>query len=421
LSPLVRVYVNERAVEVPAGAPALTAVATLDGELGTAVTDGRAYLTDGRGIRLAADVPVAAGAIVRVIRSARSQPTPGTMPTLTRDLIARLPKPELHVHLDGSLRPTTMLELAADAGVTLPATDPERLNRLMVVEDARNLEDYLRRFEITIALLQTEAAIERVAYEMVADAARENVRYLEVRYCPVLSQARGLSLDAVTEAELRGLARGEREFGVIARLIHCSLRQLAPEVSERIARHSVAWRERGVVGFDIAGGEAGWPAAPHHRAFDIAAEGGLGITVHAGEGAGADSVVEAVHRCRANRLGHGTRLHEDPALQDYVRDRRILVEINITSNVQTHAVAGPEQHPVRRYADADLAVSLSSDNWLMSGTTVTDEYWLAHRTLGFTRTEIDRMILDGMAAAFLPWPERKALLERTRAELAAIA
>ena len=343
------------------------------------------------------------------------------MPILTRDLIARLPKPELHVHLDGSLRPATMLDLAADAGVTLPATDAERLHRLMVVEDARNLEDYLRRFEITIALLQTEAALERVAYEMVGDAAQQNVRYLEVRYCPVLSQAGGLSLDAVTEAELRGLARGAQEFGVIARLIHCSLRQLSPEVSERIALHSVAWRDRGVVGFDIAGGEAGWPAAPHHRAFDIAAEGGLGITVHAGEGAGADSVVEAVHRCRANRLGHGTRLYEDPALQDYVRDRRILVEINITSNVQTHAVAGAEQHPVRRYADADLAVSLSSDNWLMSGTTVTDEYWLAHRALGFTRTEIDRMILDGMAAAFLPWPERKALLERTRAELAAIA
>jgi adenosine deaminase len=339
---------------------------------------------------------------------------------LTREAIAQLPKAELHVHLDGSLRPATMLELAAGAGVALPAADTEVLHRLMVVEDARNLEDYLRRFEITIALLQTEAAIERVAYEMVADAARENVRYLEVRYCPVLSQRGGLRLEAVTDAELRGLARGEAEFGVVARAIHCSLRQLPPEISEEIARHSVAWRDRGVVGFDIAGGEAGWPAGPHRRAFEIAAEGGLGITVHAGEAAGADSVAEAVHRCRANRLGHGTRLYEDPALQDYVRDRRILVEINITSNIQTHAVERAEEHPVRRYADAGVAVSLSSDNWLMSGTTLTDEYWLAHRALGFSRTEIDRMILDGMAAGFLPWPERRVLLERTRAELAAL-
>jgi adenosine deaminase len=339
---------------------------------------------------------------------------------LTRELIARLPKSELHVHLDGSLRPATMLDLAASAGVRLAADDAETLNRLMVVEDARNLEDYLRRFEITIALLQSEAAIERVAYEMVADAAGQNIRYLEVRYCPVLSQRGGLSLEAVTEAELTGLARGEAEFGVVARAIHCSLRQLPPEVSEEIAHHAVAWRDRGVVGFDIAGGEAGWPAGPHRQSFEIAAEGGLGITVHAGEAAGPESVAEAVHRCRANRLGHGTRLYQDRALQDYVRDRRILVEINITSNIQTHAVAAAEQHPVRRYADAGLAVSLSSDNWLMSGTTVTDEYWLAHRALGFTRAEIDRMILDGVAAAFLPWPERRALLDRTRAELAAI-
>lgn len=339
---------------------------------------------------------------------------------LTRELIQRLPKVELHVHLDGSLRPATMLELAAQQGVRLPADDADRLRRLMVVEDARNLEDYLRRFEITIALLQTEAAIERVAYEVVADAARQNIRYLEVRYCPTLSRRGGLSLEAVTEAELRGFRRGEAEFDVIVRGIHCSLRQLPPEISEEIALNAVASRDRGLVGFDIAGAEAGRPAGAHARAFEIAAEGGLGITVHAGEAAGADSVAEAIYRCRANRLGHGTRLYEDPALEEYVRDRRILVEINITSNVQTHAVASAERHPVRRYADAGLAVSLSSDNWLMSGTTITEEYWLGHRALGFTRAEIDRMILDGMAAAFLPWPERRALLERTRAELAAI-
>jgi adenosine deaminase len=313
-----------------------------------------------------------------------------------------------------------MLDLAGQQGVRLPADDADELYRQMVVEDARNLEDYLRRFEITIALLQTEAAIERVAYEIVADAARHNIRYLEVRYCPTLSRRGGLSLEAVTEAELRGLKRGEAEFGVIARAIHCCLRQLPVEVSEEIAVHAVAWRERGIVGFDIAGGEAGRPAGGHARAFEIAAEGGLGITVHAGEAAGADSVAEAIYRCRANRLGHGTRLYEDPALEEYVRDRRILVEINITSNIQTHAVASAERHPVRRYADAGLAVSLSSDNWLMSGTNITEEYWIAHRALRFTREEIDRMILDGMAAAFLPWPERRVLLERTRAELAAI-
>jgi adenosine deaminase len=413
-----RVYVNERAVDVPAGSSAGAAVHAADAELAAAVTGGQAYLTDGRGIRIEPDEPLSAGAILRVVRPARPSATGRAV--LSRELLARLPKTELHVHLDGSLRPATMIELAARAGVALPASDPEPLRRAMLVQDARDLEDYLRRFEITVALLQTEDAIERAAYEMVADAARENIRYLEVRYCPVLSRGGGLPLPAVTAAELRGLARGEAEFGVVARAIHCALRHLPPATSEEIARDAVAARDRGVVGFDLAGGEATRPATPHLRAFEIAAEGGLGITVHAGEAAGAPSVAEAVYRCRANRLGHGTRLWEHRALQDYVRDRRILVEVNLTSNLQTRVVARPEEHPIRRYADAGLAVSLSSDNWLMSGTTVTDEYWLAHRALGFTRREIDQMILDGMAAAFLPWPERRALLERMRAELAGL-
>jgi adenosine deaminase len=420
MTDVIRVFVNERAIDVPAGAAAGKAVELLDADLGAAVKQGEAYVTDGRGIRLPAESTLAAGAILRVVRPAGHRPSGEAGKVLTRELISRLPKVELHVHLDGSLRPATMLELAAQQGVRLPADDQDRLYRAMVVADARNLEDYLRRFEITIELLQTAPAIERVAYEMVADAARQNIRYLEVRYCPTLSQRGGLSLEAVTEAELRGLKRGEAEFGVVARVIHCSLRQLSPELSEDIAKHAVEWRDRGVVGFDIAGGEAGRPAGGHARAFEIAAEGGLGITVHAGEAAGAASVAEAVYRCRANRLGHGTRLYEDPALEEYVRDRRILVEINITSNIQTHAVPSAERHPVRHYVDSGLAVSLSSDNWLMSGTNITEETWLAHRALAFTREEIDRMILDGIAAAFLPWPERRTLLERTRAELANI-
>jgi adenosine deaminase len=339
---------------------------------------------------------------------------------ITRELLARLPKPELHVHLDGSLRPSTMLELARAAGVTLPASEPEALRRFMVVRDARNLDDYLRRFDTTVALLQTAEALERVAYEMVADAAADGVRYIEVRYCPVLSCAGGLSLGEVLEAQLRGLARGEREFGVVARAVACSLRQFDPAVSIEIAQGAVALRGRGVVGFDLAGPEAGHPPAVHRTAFEVAARGGLGVTIHAGEAAGAESVWEAVYLCRADRLGHGARLHEDAALQDYVRDRRILVETNITSNLQTRVVDRPEHHPVRRYVDAGLAVTLSSDNWLISGVSLTDEYWLAHRALGFDRAEIDRMLLDGFAAAFLPWPERVALLERARAELAEI-
>ena len=339
---------------------------------------------------------------------------------LTPELLRRLPKAELHVHLDGSLRPGTMVDLARAARVELPTRDVDGLRRHMLVDDAADLDGYLRRFDITIALLQTPESIERVAYEMVEDAARDHLRLLEVRYCPELSTRDGLSVDEAIGAEWRGLARGERDFGVRTGIINCSLRHFDPAVSLRLAERSVANRSRGVVGFDLAGGEHGRPPGAHRAAFDAAMAGGLGITVHAGEAAGAASVADAVQTCHANRLGHGTRLGEDPVLQDYVRDRRILVETNLSSNLQTRAVPRIADHPVRRYFDAGLNVTLCTDSWLMSGTTLSREYWLAHTELGFTREEIDRMILNGFASSFLPWPDRRALLTEVSAELEAI-
>jgi adenosine deaminase len=339
---------------------------------------------------------------------------------LTPELIARLPKAELHTHLDSSLRPETMIELARDVRFQLPTRDPSELRRFMRVDDAANLEDYLERFEYTIPLLQSAEAIERVSYEMVEDAGRDRIRYLEVRYCPWLSRRQGLSMERALEAELAGLARGERDFGVVTRVINCSLRHYDPAVSLEIARLSVAYRDQGVVAFDLAGGEAGRPAGAHRAAFDVAAEGKLGITVHAGEAAGAESIADALHHCHADRIGHGTRLYEDPTLQAYVRDRRILLEINITSNVQTHAVPAASAHPVRAYFDQGLAVTLCTDGWLMCGVTLSDEYWLAHTVLGFNREEIDQMILTGFEGSFLPWPERGSLVARVRRELEAV-
>lgn len=339
---------------------------------------------------------------------------------LTRDTVARLPKVELHVHLDGSLRPQTMLDLAREAGIALPTEDPEALRRFMHVQDAHDLEEYLRRFDYTIGLLQTPEAIERVAYEMVADAAADNVRYLEVRYCPWLSTRGGLALEEIITAEAAGLARGAAEFGVRTGIINCSLRHYDPAQSVAIAKASVACRDHGVLGFDLAGGEAGRPPGRHREAFEIARRGYLGITVHAGEAAGAESIAEAIFLCQADRLGHGTRLREDPELLAYVRDRRILVEINVTSNLLTRAVATAAEHPVRAYYDQGLAVSLCTDGWLMSNVTLTDEFWLAHTALGFGREELDQMILYGCDGGFLPWPERCALRAELELELAAI-
>lgn len=337
-----------------------------------------------------------------------------------RDQLRRLPKAELHVHLDGSLRASTMIELARESGVTLPTDNVEALRRYMLVDDASNLEDYLRRFDITIALLQRPEAIERVAYEMVADAAADGLRYLEVRYAPSLSTHQGLQLDDVIRAEWAGFQRGEAEFGVITRIINCTLRHWTPEKSVEVAEHSVRMRDHGVVGFDIAGGEAGRPPEMHREAFDLAARGGLGITVHAGEAAGWESIFEAIHTCRAVRIGHGTRLFENPALLEFVRDRRICLEINITSNLQTRVVRTAAEHPVRQYFDAGVPVALCTDSWLMSGVSLTDEYVLAHDALGFTPLELQTISTTAFEHAFLPWPERRALMARVAADPACL-
>jgi adenosine deaminase len=339
---------------------------------------------------------------------------------IDRELLRRLPKAELHCHLDGSVRPGTLIELGAEYGVAMPASTPEALRDYMRVDDARNLEEYLERFEVTLSVMQTEAALERVAYELAVDAAQEGVRYIEVRYAPVLNVQGGLELGAAVEAPLRGLARAEREHGVMGRVIVCAIRNMAPEVSLELARLAVQYRTRGVVGFDLAGGEAGNPASVHAPAFYHAREHDMACTCHAGEGDGAESVRQAVHVCGANRIGHATRLIEDESLMEYVNDRRIALEICLTSNVQTRAASDYSTHPFREYFDRGLNVVLNTDNRLMSGVTLTDEYEHAANDLSFTFDELTRVALNGFESAFLPFADRQALVERARADIAGL-
>jgi adenosine deaminase len=267
--------------------------------------------------------------------------------------------------------------------------------------------------------MQTAEALERIAYELAEDAAADGVRYLETRYAPVLNQERGLSLADAVDSPLRGLARAERDLGIVGRVIICALRHLDPDRSLEVSELAVAYRGRGVVGFDLAGPEATHPAAHHARAFAYARDHGLACTCHAGEGAGPESVREALHVCNADRLGHAARLAEDALLFDYVGEHRIPLEICLTSNVQTGAAPSYEAHPVRRYFDRGLNVILNTDNRLMSDTTLTDEYSIAAERLGFTADQLSTIALNGFESAFLPLDERHALLERARAEIAA--
>ena len=341
-------------------------------------------------------------------------------PTLDRELLRRLPKAELHCHLDGSVRPQTLIELGLEYGQPMPRHDADALGDYMLVADARNLEDYLQRFTVTLSVMQTAAALERIAYELAIDAAADGVRYIEVRYAPILNVRHGLSLGEAVEAPLRGLARAEREVGIVGRVIVCAIRSMAADVSLELAELAAAYRKQGVVGFDLAGGEAGHPAALHAPAFALAHQHDLACTCHAGEGDGPDSVRQALHTCCADRIGHGTRIFEDAALLDYVNDRRVPIEICLTSNIQTHAAASYASHPLRQYYDRGVNVVLNTDNRLMSGTTLTDEYEHAARQLDFSFDELARITLNGFESAFLPHDERKALIAAAERDLAAL-
>lgn len=340
---------------------------------------------------------------------------------IDREWLRQLPKAELHCHLDGSVRAATLLDLARDHEVRMPATAAGELQRFMRVDDAANLEDYLERFAITLSVMQHAPALERIAFELVEDAARDGVLYIETRFAPTLNTKAGLDETAVIEAVWRGLTRAEAEFGVMARIIVVALRNLEPSASIEAAEVAASTRASGVVGFDLAGGERGNPAREHAQAFELAHSHGLRCTCHAGEGDGADSIAQALHSCQAERIGHATRLFEDPGLVAEARRDQIPLEICITSNVQTRAAASFDAHPVRRYFDEGLRVVLNTDNRLMSGTTLTDEYERAAQHLDFTREELTAIALNGFESAFVSEEERKALLAQARERIAGLA
>jgi adenosine deaminase len=344
-----------------------------------------------------------------------------TRPGDLAERLATLPKAELHVHLDGSLRPATLIELAREAGKPLPSDDPDELARAMLAEDAANLEEYLERFEITLSVLQHADALERAAYELAMDHVEENVRYLEVRYSPILHTREGLPLTETVEAPLRGLRRAQEETGILTGLIICGIRNMDPGTSRDLADLTVAFKGRGVVAFDLAGAEYNYPAKKHRDAFFTVINKNMATTIHAGEAYGPESIHQALHYCRANRIGHGTRLFEDPELEGYVRDFRIPVEICLTSNVQTGAVESFEAHPLRRYFDGGIVLTLCTDNRLISGTSVTQEYLRAHEYQGLTWEELVKVARMGFESAFVSWEHKQALLAEFDEEVAADA
>jgi len=329
-----------------------------------------------------------------------------------------LPKTDLHVHLDGSLRLETILDLARQGRIELPANDEAGLRAAIGCGNQfGSLVEYLRGFDITLRVMQTEESLERIAFELAEDAHRENVLYMEVRYAPMLHTRRGLKLTRVVEAVLAGLRRARETYGIKSNVILCGIRNISAESSYQMAELAVAYKGRGVVGFDLAGAEADFPAKHHRKAFQLVRDNNINCTIHAGEAYGPESIAQAIHVCGAHRIGHGCRLRENGDLLHYVNDHRIPLECCPSSNVQTGAVATLESHPLKLYFDLGLRVTVNTDNRLITDTSVSKELFLAHRTMGIPFSDIKAIIVAGFKSSFQPFHEKQAMLRRVSVEL----
>src|SRR3954470_20192586 len=303
--------------------------------------------------------------------------------SLTLEIIEKLPKTDLHVHLDGSLRLATILDLADKQRVELPARDEDGLRKAMNLgENCGSLVEYLKAFDVTLRVLQTAESLTRIAYELAEDAARENVRYMEVRYAPMLHTRRDLPLTTVVEAVLEGLRSAQDKYGIESNVIICGIRNVSAESSLEMAELAVAYKNRGVVGFDLAGAEYDHPAKHHKAAFQLVRDNNINCTIHAGEAYGPESIAQAIHVCGAHRIGHGCRLREDGDLLHYLNDHRVPLECCPSSNVQTGAVKDLASHPIKLYFDLGLRVTVNTDNRLITDTSVSKELFLVHSKMG---------------------------------------
>ena len=336
---------------------------------------------------------------------------------LEHPVLKSLPKVLLHEHLDGVLRPQTVIELAKDAKYAgLSTKDPAALARWFHQgANQGSLAKYLEGFAHTIAVMQTAEALERVAYEQAEDLSKDGNVYFETRFAPVFHTEKGLTHQQVVAAVLKGLARGKKDFGIRSGLIICAMRNM--NVSLEMAELAVDFRERGVVGFDLAGEEGGYPPKKHVDAFHYIQRENFNITIHAGEGYGKESIWQAIQYCGAHRIGHGTRLIDDIAVADgkvvklgdlaqYVLDKRIPLEICLISNVHTGAAPSLAQHPFKLLYQEKFRVTLNTDNRLMSDTSMTHEFEAAAETFGLTLEDFEKITINAMKSAFLPYDQR---------------
>ncbi|EGG18123.1 adenosine deaminase [Cavenderia fasciculata] len=351
---------------------------------------------------------------------------------ITFEICKQLPKAELHRHLDGSIRLTTLLELAVEEKIELPTYDLEELSTYILKDkNCNGLPHFLEAFQYTLKVMQTARmliksnqnqikeylnfffffldSITRIFYEMCEDAINDGVTYLEVRFSPVLHTEKGLSLSAVMEAVCEGLALAEMKLPMKASIIVCGLRHLSPSVTKDLAEVAWRYRSKGVRGFDLAGPEDGFGSKYHKEAFQVIRSKCINVTLHSGEDSNWESVADSIHECGANRIGHGIAIQQNPQLLDYMINRGIPIECCLTSNLQIKGIKSIADHPIRRYFDKGAVVTLCCDNTTMSNITLSGEFKLAIDTFNFSVEEVIRLIDHSFASTFLDAPMKDRL------------
>lgn len=337
-----------------------------------------------------------------------------------KEFYKSLPKVELHRHLEGSIRLSTILELAHAWGLNLPIADPPRLRALVQVQnsDPATSTNFLSKFETLRLFFRSEEVITRVTREAVADAAADNVRYMELRFTPVaLSKAKKFPLEEVMDWVIASARQAEKDFGVVTRLIASVNRHESVTVAEKVAELAIERLDNGIVGLDLAGAEGKFPAAPFEGVFKEACKAGMRITIHAGEWGGAENIIEAIETLNAERVGHGVRIFEDPNAVTLAKERGITFEVCPTSNYQSGVIAAHAVHPLPKMIEAGLCVTLNTDDPSISNIVLSDECMLACEKLALPLETLKTTIRNGLKAAFLPAVSQEKLQHDLNLEL----
>ncbi len=337
-----------------------------------------------------------------------------------REILGKIPKIELHCHLDGSVRPETMYELLIQQGEKLETKDMEEFKNLVSVrEECDSLVQYLKKFSYPLKVMQKGENIERITYELLEDLSKQNVKYVEIRFAPFLHMAHGLTFDEVVESVLRGMDRAKKDFNILSNAILICMRHESCDNSLKVVEYGEKYLGKGVVAVDLAGNEQDYPPEIHKEAFELAHKKGYNITIHGGETGIVENISKSIELLHAKRIGHGIAAIKDPEVMKLLKEKNVFLEMCPISNLQTKAIDRIENYPIRKYLELGIGVTVNTDNTTVSNTSLDKEFEILMDKLNFSIEEILKLIDNSVEAAFISKEEKKALRKIIQEELKA--